>query len=235
MGTEQHAQTDIPALLHQPSGQRLHHCSHFKKSTVLAEIIAAFAHSEGGTIVVGYNLETKEVVGVRKRARLERLLREAERQLGRTALVGEIAFCKIKDKDLGVIRVPQVDNLIHSPCGRFMKREGITTKELSNEEIVQRVTKKRLRMEDLGGVIVRQGDHIALLSKNLEEARQDLTKTAAELTEARKLIDQTRNELAVERTWWQKTKNTVWNHLVTIALGAGIALVGRYLAFHTAR
>jgi len=217
---------DILSRLQEPCGQSLEHRKRIKSPTVLATLIAAFAHSEEcGTIIVGFDAQKGEIYGVKNRSRLEQILDEAVSLLGRTSLVPKkINFYKSDEgKIIGVIMVPSVDILVVSPGGKALVRVGARIELMSKDAIVVRATKKRMRMEDLGGVFVRQSNEIAKLRSAAE-------RHAEELAAAKKGIDATDKRTADEYSSVGKARNHIIGYVLTLITGVALPYLYQFLA-----
>lgn len=119
---------DIEALLGQPENINLEFKTAGVSALRLAEIIASFANTQGGTVLVGVSEadnSTAIVTGVEQR-RFEGLVLSASRRL--SPVCGINAFIvSVHGKQIGVIQVPRSPTPIALPDGRYFVRINALT------------------------------------------------------------------------------------------------------------
>jgi hypothetical protein len=196
-------QVDIESLLTQHAGEQLEFRRRIHSADALADLIASFAHTAGGTIIVGYDPRRRRPVGCNP-DRLELVHKRAEVRLGHPA-ISKLTFHHVKGRELGRIDVPQVDRLITSPRGLPVRRANKVV-AMTKEMIVTKLqnARQRLGAEDFGTM---------------------LTGIAANLVSIRGVSDR-------DHTLWAKLKDQALGAVIGTVVGAGLtalaALVLRY-------
>jgi len=159
---------DVHVLIRQKPGQQLELCKRLWSPDVLANHIAAFAHAEGGTIVIGYDARRRRVCGCR-RHRVESVMRQALERLGHTDLA-KLEFHEVNGKHLAVIHVPRLDTLVCAPRGLIV-RDGVAVKAMRTSVIEERIrkSKDRLSLSDYATII-------SVLNAKVEEQAREAEK-----------------------------------------------------------
>lgn len=140
---------------------------------ILADLIAGFAHREGGFIIFGFR--KGKVVGCNQN-RVKRRHDQAEAFLGNSQ-ISTLYFHKVHGRQLGVVYVPALDRLICSPRG-IVVRDNNVLRAMSRAQIreaVQRMQTK-LSVEDFGTLITTISSIVANLNANVENGQKTSTK-----------------------------------------------------------
>lgn len=108
----------IKELLQQGESQTVEFKLHFREPRLLARIIAAFANTKGGLIVVGVR-EPSEIVGVNP-IQFKRIYESAVRQLNATPKTS-FEIVEIDGKQIVIIFVEKSTELVLSNEGAFQR------------------------------------------------------------------------------------------------------------------
>jgi len=126
----------------------LRSCRGRRQATSVVKTIAAFLNTNGGTLVIGVNDRSKELMGLdRDLATLGRKdidgYEQAVRQLLNTSLGAEhssriaISFPELDGKPACVVRIPRSPRAVYAVAeSDFFVRDGNTTRRLNSEETV---------------------------------------------------------------------------------------------------
>lgn len=185
----------IETLLRQPVGQRLEMRKRFRSHEILANHISAFAHAEGGTIVVGFDVRRKRVMGCR-RERLASLFRKAEVRLRHG--LATLEFHEIGGRWIGVILVAQVDLLIVAPGGLLVRQE-VRLRAMKMEQILERLENRKERVS----------------------ARD----TAIKLAQLSTTVQTVHGILEHEANWWTKAKSHALGKVICLVIGAALTVL----------
>jgi predicted HTH transcriptional regulator len=124
---------ELQALIAQGEGQQLE----FKRS--LAELetavctLAAFANTEGGTVLFGVR-QSGEIVGVEaSQTSKEQLVNKATASTD-PVLYPSVEFVKVNGRTVIVVTVAESENKPHLAGGRAYKRVGTATVQLRRDE-----------------------------------------------------------------------------------------------------
>jgi hypothetical protein len=191
---------ELHVLLTLPT-QQLHLCRKLPSAKALADLIAGFAHANGGHIVVGYDPKKKRARPGFQRKQLEARVRDAETLLGHPSLP-RLEFHQLDGREVGVIVVPPVDRLIPAPGG-LLVREGDDLRAMEKGVILQRLNqvRQRLGVEDMGTLLFQMN---------------------VVISEANRVIKD-------ESHWWSKFQGHALGWLIGALLGAGVTFVISYL------
>jgi len=162
---------------------------------ILADLIAAFAHTKGGCIIFGYHTRHKKVVGCNQN-RLRRRHDEAEAILGNSQ-ISSIYFHQVHGHQLGVIYVPAVDRLVDSPGG-LVVRVDTYVRSMPRGQVIEILHKTRTRMsvEDYGTMLFQ-------LQQRVEETGDSIRRNSS---------------------WWTKAKEQVLGFAIGSGLAALVAM-----------
>lgn len=154
---------NISQIVGQPEGQTLEYKAVLPPPKALARLIASFANSEGGTIILGVSelQGVPEVVGISREFKIANILTRAIEYLSPQPRVrGE--YVDHSGKNLYFIYVDKSPSTLTTADGKVFGRQGAMTQLLNPTEIVRRV----------------ENPQIALLQKSLglevEEKTQSL-------------------------------------------------------------
>jgi hypothetical protein len=191
---------ELHVLLTLPP-QQLHLCRKLPSAKALADLIAGFAHANGGHIVVGYDPRRNRARPGFKRKQLETRVRDAETLLGHPSLP-KMEFHQLGGREVGVVVVPPIDRLIPAPGG-LLVREGDGLRAMEKTVILQRLNqmRQRLGVEDMGTL---------LFQMNMV------------MSEANRVIKD-------EAHWWSKFQGHALGWGIGALLGAGFTLLLSYL------
>ena len=133
---------ELQALIAQGEGQQLE----FKRS--LAELetavrtLAAFANTEGGTVLFGVR-QSGEIVGVEaSQTSKEQLVNKVTASTD-PVLYPSVEFVKVNGKTVIVVTVAESENKPHLAGGRAYKRVGATTVQLRRDEYERLILARR--------------------------------------------------------------------------------------------
>ncbi len=167
---------------------------------VLADLIAGFAHSQGGYIFFGYHRHKGKVVGCNPDRLRQRHRKSFE--LVSCDDFTRIDFFQVHGNHLCVITVPKLDRLIASASG-LVRREGTSLRVLRKEQILAIIQggKTPLSLNDVAGIL------------------RDIARIA----------NHTKEVVEKGSWWWTKVKEQVLGFVVGTLLTAGIAyLVSKF-------
>jgi len=168
---------------------------------VLADLIAGFAHSQGGYIFFGYHRRKKKVVGCNP-DRLRSRHQESFKKWVSCDDFTSIHFFQVHGRHLCVIAVPKLDRLIASASG-LVRREGTSLRVLRKEQIL----------------VILQGCKTPLTLNEVAGVLRDIARVA----------NDTKDTVKKESSWWTKAKEQVLGFAVGTLLTAGVAyLVSKF-------
>lgn len=156
----------IKNLLRQGESQTVEFKLQFREPTLLAKLIAAFANTDGGLLIVGIR-EPAEIAGIDLK-QFQRLYESALKRLN-TAPNISFEIVEIDGKQLAVISVEKSDELILSNEGAF-QRVGESVRPMSPSNISTALA--RLNSEPSEKNAIAEG--IARLTTMVEELQQQL-------------------------------------------------------------
>lgn len=107
----------------------------------IAELLIAFANSDGGMIVVGLKAEGA-YAGAVERETLPRLLKEAEAQCSPSVTTGSWEAVEVPEGTVYALRVPRSIELHALADGRVLLRDGTQNRPLGGQEILKLASAK---------------------------------------------------------------------------------------------
>jgi predicted HTH transcriptional regulator len=130
---------ELRALLTQPEGQRLEFKRNIPRDpSRLAELGGAFANTAGGTLVIGFDEPSREVVGLARPERdLERLRKAFH--LVQPPIAAEPEIVELNGRSLIVAKIEKGEGFPYVAGGRVVEREGKRVRPVSADLVVRRV------------------------------------------------------------------------------------------------
>jgi predicted HTH transcriptional regulator len=127
-------------LLEQEEGRQLEFKHHPpKEPRRIAELAAAFANTDGGTAVFGFDGDSRSVVGLGRPQRDFDRIQEALRAV-RPPLTVNLEPIELDGKHLIALEVPKSERFPHVAHGRVVQREGDRVIPLTSNLILERVS-----------------------------------------------------------------------------------------------
>lgn len=189
-------EADALELARRGSSETVEVRGRLTSAKILADLIAGFAHHQGGCIIFGYHPRKGKVIGCNQN-RLKRRHDAAEAILGQVQ-ISTIYFHKVHGRQLGVIYVPAVDRLIDSPGGLVVRTETVL-RAMSKSRIIEVLQRTRTKMsvDEFGTMILRVAQR----------------------------VEETRDRIRREASWWTKIKEQIVGFVVGSALTALVAFI----------
>ena len=142
-GAKTLTETEALELAQQGSSQTVEVRGRLTSARIIADLIAGFAHHQGGFIIFGFHRRRRRVVGCNP-TRLKRRHEEAEVLLDNTQL-SSITFFKVHGRQLGVISVAATSRLVVSPSG-LLVWNGVTLRVMPRSRVVEIAQRMRTPM-----------------------------------------------------------------------------------------
>jgi predicted HTH transcriptional regulator len=154
----------LRTLLEQEESRRLEFKHHLpKESRRIAELAAAFANTEGGTAVFGFDGDSRSIVGLAHPQRDSDRIEEALRAVA-PPLTVDLETIELDGMDLIALHVPKSDEFPHVAHGRVLQREADRVVPLTSSLILERISESDESPEEeerrLAEAIQAQGQRI---------------------------------------------------------------------------
>jgi predicted HTH transcriptional regulator len=163
---------ELRELLSEPESERLEFKLRLPPRQEVQRLLAAFANTEGGTLVVGFNEPNRQVVGLAHPGAVAEHIREWSNEIRPRPEVRSGVVTLEPGKHLAVARIERGDQVPYLAAGQALERRGDRLAPIRPEQIASRVPASAAEVSRLSEAIAEQSSQIVELLRQLHWKHQ---------------------------------------------------------------
>lgn len=158
----------IPKIITQPEGQGLEFKAHLPSQTDLANHIAAFSNTQGGTIIIGAEAGGKRIAGLKNTDILPKYVASVLQRISPTVNATAESWI-VNGKPILVIQVPKGNETPYISTGAILERRGVNLTPLTASALYSGIVSRSTTLKDLRAEIKRLSVKVTTLNNQLIE------------------------------------------------------------------